>query len=171
MTHIATAIPEYFLWLRQPGAWWLAGQVYSITHKTCRRFFMSFRITRLVSSYDSFTHILQDCFIDTTNIHYFISYTIWWAYNDDEKIIFIYWSSVSYWLCLRSGPWFNIKMSSYQYRKSHCGDKTILRPSYLHNRISYTGKMVSLYWIRALVLTSQSIAQCIVGPGNCYTDT
>ena len=32
-----------------------------------------------------------------------------------------------------SGPWFNIKMSSYQYRKSHCGDKTILWPSYLHN--------------------------------------
>ena len=22
-----------------------------------------------------------------------------------------------------SGPWFNIKMPSYQYRKSHCGDK------------------------------------------------
>ena len=49
------------------------------------------------------------------------------------------------------GPWFNIKMSSYQYRKSHCGDKTILRPSYLHNGISYTGKMTSLYWIGALV--------------------
>ena len=45
--------------------------------------------------------------------------------------------------------WCNIKMSSYQYRKSHCGDKTILRPSYLHNRISCTGKMSSLYWIRA----------------------
>ena len=41
-------------------------------------------------------------------------------------------------------------MTSYQYRKSHCGDKTILRPSYLHNGISYTGKMTSLYWIRAL---------------------
>ena len=40
-------------------------------------------------------------------------------------------------------------MSSYQYRKSHCGDKTILWPSYLHNGISYTGKMTSLYWIRA----------------------
>ena len=40
-------------------------------------------------------------------------------------------------------------MSSYQYRKSHCGDKTILRPSYLHNGISYTGKMTSLYWIGA----------------------
>ena len=37
----------------------------------------------------------------------------------------------------------NKKMSSYQYRKSHCGDKTILRPSYLHNEISYTGKMTS----------------------------
>ena len=39
--------------------------------------------------------------------------------------------------------WFNIKMSSYQYSKSHCGDKTILRPSFLHNGISYTGKMSS----------------------------
>ena len=41
-------------------------------------------------------------------------------------------------------------MTSYQYRKSHCGNKTILRPSYLHNGISYTGKMSSLYWIGAL---------------------
>ena len=35
--------------------------------------------------------------------------------------------------------------------KSHCGDKTILRPSYLHNGISYTGKMSSLYWIGAQI--------------------
>ena len=47
----------------------------------------------------------------------------------------------------RPGSWFNIKMTSYQDRKSHCGDKTILRPSYLHNCISYTGKTTSLYWI------------------------
>ena len=40
-----------------------------------------------------------------------------------------------------SGSWLNIKMTSYQYRKPHCGDKTILRPSYLHNGISYAGKM------------------------------
>ena len=48
-------------------------------------------------------------------------------------------------------PWprFNIKMPSYRYRKSHCGDKTVVRSSYLHNGISYTGKMASLYWIRA----------------------
>ena len=41
-------------------------------------------------------------------------------------------------------------MSSCHYRKSHCGDKTILWPSYLHNGISYTGKITFLYWIRAL---------------------
>ena len=50
-----------------------------------------------------------------------------------------------------SGPWFNIKMLSYQYRKSHCGDKTVVRLSYLYNGISYTGKMSSLYWIGALL--------------------
>ena len=49
------------------------------------------------------------------------------------------------------GPQFNIKMTSYQYRKIHCGDKTVVRSSYLYNGISYTGKMISLYWIRALV--------------------
>ena len=43
-----------------------------------------------------------------------------------------------------------IKMSSYQYRKSLCGDK-VVRSSYLHIVISFTGKMSSLYWIRALV--------------------
>ena len=54
------------------------------------------------------------------------------------------------------GPWFNIKMSSYHYRKSYCGDKTVVRSSYLHNEISFTGKMTSLYWIRACrVLFSQ----------------
>ena len=45
------------------------------------------------------------------------------------------------------GPRFNIKMLFYQNRKSHCGNKTVVRSSYLHNGISYTGKMSSLYWI------------------------
>ena len=40
------------------------------------------------------------------------------------------------------------KMSSYQYRKSHCGDKTILWLSYLDNGISYTDKMTSLYLVQ-----------------------
>ena len=51
------------------------------------------------------------------------------------------------------GPWFNTKMTSHQYRKSHGGDKMILRPSYLHNGISYTGLMPSLYWIGALTVS------------------
>ena len=50
-----------------------------------------------------------------------------------------------------SGPRFNIKMTPYQYRKSHCGDKTVMRSSYLHNGISYTGKRTYLYWIGALL--------------------
>ena len=41
---------------------------------------------------------------------------------------------LSLWTC------FNIKMLTYQYRKSHCGDKMVLWPSCLHNGISYTGK-------------------------------
>ena len=53
---------------------------------------------------------------------------------------------------LRPGLWFTIKILSFQYRKSHCRDKTILRPSYLHNGIPCTGKMTSLYWIGALVM-------------------
>ena len=48
---------------------------------------------------------------------------------------------------------FNMKMRFYRYKKSHCGDKTILGHSYLLSGISYTGK-TSLYWIRAQVLVS-----------------
>ena len=48
------------------------------------------------------------------------------------------------------GPWFNIKMPFYQYRKSHCGDKTVVRSSYLHNGIFYAGKEASFYWISPL---------------------
>ena len=48
------------------------------------------------------------------------------------------------------GRRFNKNISSNQYRKSHCGDETILRPSYLQNGITYNGKMASFYWIRAL---------------------
>ena len=57
------------------------------------------------------------------------------------------------------GPWFNIKLQSYQYRKSHCGDKTVIRSSYLYNGISHTGKMTSLYWMRTLIFKSG--VQCV----------
>ena len=60
-----------------------------------------------------------------------------------------------------SGPSFNIKMSSYQYRKSHSGDNTILWPSYLHNGIFYTGKTTSLYWIGVLVLLKKAVEKIV----------
>ena len=59
------------------------------------------------------------------------------------------------------GPWFNIKITSYQCRKSHCGDKTVIRSSYLHNGISHTGKMSSLYWIRAQYVIHSHFQQTI----------
>ena len=37
-------------------------------------------------------------------------------------------------------------------KEIHCRDKTILRPSYLHSGIAYTGKMSSLHWIKALLV-------------------
>ena len=58
--------------------------------------------------------------------------------------------------------WFNMKMSSYQYRKSHCGDKTIFRPSYPHNGILYTGKMASLYCIGAQSSIKYAYVRCIM---------
>ena len=65
----------------------------------------------------------------------------WLEENITRKLL-----SHSFW---QPGGWFNKKMSSCKYRKSHCGDKTILQPSYLHNGISYTSNMTSFYWIRA----------------------
>ena len=51
----------------------------------------------------------------------------------------IYWQSL--W---DPGGWFNIKMSSYQYRKSHCGDKTIWRSS--DRLISTMGFPILVRW-------------------------
>ena len=69
---------------------------------------------------------------------------------------------------LRPGGWFNIKMSSYLCRKSHCGDKSILRPSYLHNGISYTGKTTYLYWIGALSSFQHGQIHSSLRPGDAY---
>ena len=82
---------------------------------------------------------------------------MWWM-NKISSDLILRWVSEGYPIYYNSpqggfyppGPWVNIKMSSYQYRKSHCGDKTVVRSSYLHNGISYTGKITSLYWIKAL---------------------
>ena len=75
--------------------------------------------------------------------------------------------SLKYTMLLKEAcrPWFNIKMMSYQYRKSHCGDKTVVRSSYLHNGISYTGKMTSLYWIGALCVIVQNKKSWLICTG------
>ena len=75
------------------------------------------------------------------------------------------------------GPWFNTKMLSYQYRKSHCGNKTVERSSHLHNEISYTGEMSSLYWIGALnwachlvVIAGANTVWCLYNVVNFLTN-
>ena len=50
---------------------------------------------------------------------------------------------------LQSGGCLNIKMSSYQYNYSHYKDKTVSRPSNLHNGESVYLERRSLYWDRA----------------------
>ena len=55
------------------------------------------------------------------------------------------------WWLMTPGPWFNMKITSCQYRKSHCVS------SYLYNGIYYTGKMASFYWISHLAITSTSV--------------
>ena len=42
-----------------------------------------------------------------------------------------------------------LKMSSYEYRNSHCGDKMVFWRSSLHNNI--TGESASLYWVQSLI--------------------
>ena len=76
-----------------------------------------------------------------------LSYQYMYSHCIEKTGSYLYNDNVEMW----PGGWINVKMSSYRYIKSHCGDKTILRPSCIHNGISYTGKMTSLYWIRALV--------------------
>ena len=76
------------------------------------------------------------------------------------------WDILYYWLIdwkKHPGPWFNIKMASHQYRKFHCGDKTVVRSSYLHNGISYAGKMTSLYWFSPLIGFLRTCRQLLHG--------
>ena len=97
---------------------------------------------------------------------FFLSFPNWDAAGSLNASSWKAWINLSYiiWTTAADGMatqgargWFNIKMPSYQYRKYHCGDKTTLRPSYLHNRISYTSKTSSLYWIRAQCIITHDI--------------
>ena len=60
-------------------------------------------------------------------------------------------------------------MISYQYGKSHCGDKMVERSSYLHNGISYSGKMSSLYWYLPLMFITSSSKATLDNIGKWVT--
>ena len=87
-------------------------------------------------------------YLDNGNLHRNPIINIRWSDDCFIFIMGILWKMV-FILKLCPGPRFNINTTSHQYRKSHCGDKTILRLSHLHNGISYTGKTTSLYLIGA----------------------
>ena len=140
------------LWLiRSPDIWW---NFECQSHRGCTcdlpPLWISVSCTQVLSLYSTMWSIVHGCCLAFYNqlCH---SYCMWnkWPQNmitpGNRKAFRIprpSWGNLP-------GPWLNIKMTSYQYRKSHCGDKTIWRLSYLHNGISYTSKMISLYWIRA----------------------
>ena len=70
--------------------------------------------------------------------------------NKTCSYVFIRLSFLSRWMGFSPCPSFNITVSYCRYRKSHCGDETVLISSYLHNGISIASKMASLHWTNPL---------------------
>ena len=99
--------------------------------------------------YDFDSNIYNQFFVGNEPLMYWWLTSVFFVSRDIHDV---FASCVQVARVYTTGGRLNIKIPSYQYRKSHFGDKTILRPSYLHNGISYTGKMTSLYWIRARML-------------------
>ena len=64
-----------------------------------------------------------------------------------------------------TGPRFNIKMSSYQYRKYHCGDKTAVRLSYLHNGIYFIlNQGPGFFFFQSEVLQTRHVISALLLP-------
>ena len=77
-------------------------------------------------------NVCVNCLRETDKHIYTVTQSIIYQHNIDKALI-------------------QYKMSSYQHRKSHCGDKTILRPSHRHNRISFTDRALFVHWIGPLI--------------------
>ena len=114
---------------------------------------------------DDLFQMASECYVNSTSAN-IKAFRLWYRDisgklrqdNDCWRSVAIVSAMISVpWQSKGPGPWFNIKMSSYQYRKSHCGDKTVVRSSYLNNGISYTGKTASLYWVGAQDASSSCI--------------
>ena len=74
-----------------------------------------------------------------------------------------------------SGPWFNInlKMSSYQYRKSRYRDKMILQLSYVYNGISYILVRWHLYiesgpWVLGMWVSCEHVLEFGIPMGSFF---
>ena len=61
---------------------------------------------------------------------------------------------------------YNVKMVSYQYRKSHCGDKTIIRSSYLHYGVSYHALIRQYLYVETSLWLLQLAFNCQVS--KCF---
>ena len=93
-------------------------------------------------------------------------------YKTEERVVyhrfrFFILSLLSEFCCWwRIGCWLNIEALSCQNSKSHCGVKTFLRTSYLHDGISYTDKIYS-YCIRTQKCWNVPLSSCPVAIVCC----
>ena len=78
-----------------------------------------------------------------------LDWQLWWIRMDGKtkgrSLYYCYYGWIG------TGGRFNISMLSFQNRESY--NLMILWLSYLYNGISVTGKMISVYWIRAQVIS------------------
>ena len=107
---------------------------------------------QLYTSKTVFVKQPQGYHINTSMLHRQFKEIPLWLSESHKSILspewdFLYWYCltgrwnpiVEIWQISTAGPWFSIKMPSHQYKKSHCGDKMVMRSSYLHNGSSYIG--------------------------------
>ena len=112
---------------------------------------------------------MHPCISKCLRVNHWCAELFWNIYAYFHYIIPSYWdgTGIGNPLSWNTRGWFNIKMLSYQYRKSHCGDKTIY-----DRLISTMGFPIlvrwHLYiesWPRTFVLPSyQSCDQCCLEP-------
>ena len=92
--------------------------------------------------------------------------SIWWR----QHMFLCYPCHSSLWISVIysyfPGPWISINMSSYPYRECHSKDHLVVTSSYIQNGISYTYRVVSLYWIISRVPSLALVHNC-----NCPKDS
>ena len=91
-----------------------------------------------------------------------------WTYTTGEESCFcLEVDSGQCLFLLHPGPWFNITMSSCQYRKYHCGEKTVVRFPILVRCHLYIESGTRLSWHVLFRIRSPSVAH-LPGPPTCH---